>query len=334
MLAAAVVRWTGGVAAGRPRGHRCPRCRCPPRWLAGAGHPRPLAAACRRGRPPRRLARHTCHLLGALSRDPQLIGATRHRRPPLTAAASPDGDVIAVADPFDGVTFLNRVTLDEVGTVRDPAWTLEFSPDGEQLAVVANDWTPLPISIKIDPLPVLLDPRTSRSEGSSAVSRTVQRARRRIQGGMGASWPRVRRRQRTATPHDGDNVTAMVLSPDGTQVAVRTGTRSSSSMRRRCSSAACKAIPRTSTNSGSPTTARCLHRRRPIRPRSSGIIATGEPVDQLRGHAEGVGSLAFSADDATLYRVDRSRGAGLGPHRYPALHPTPRRGATRLRGPG
>lgn len=95
------------------------------------------------------------NLLAAIARNPRLIASARADEPLVALDVSPDGDIVAVSDQSGGVAFHDAGTLDVVGEFDEPASSLEFRPDGAQVALALED----------DPHSVLLiDGRTFERE--------------------------------------------------------------------------------------------------------------------------------------------------------------------------
>jgi WD40 repeat protein/DNA-binding SARP family transcriptional activator/energy-coupling factor transporter ATP-binding protein EcfA2 len=94
------------------------------------------------------------NLLAALSRSPQLIGSVRNDLVFISLEVSPDGEVVAAGLPYGSVEFYDTSTLERLGSYDElSSWKFAFRPDGEQLAVIAQDDE---ASSEIDPRPVRL----------------------------------------------------------------------------------------------------------------------------------------------------------------------------------
>jgi WD40 repeat protein len=95
------------------------------------------------------------NLLAALSRNPALVRSARSDDALITVDVSPDGKVVAVGGPFQGLSFRDADSLDELGFLGEPPGRFQFRPDGEQIAMVANPYS-IEQLIELDPLPAIL----------------------------------------------------------------------------------------------------------------------------------------------------------------------------------
>jgi WD40 repeat protein len=96
------------------------------------------------------------NLLATLSRNPALVRSARADDGLITLDVSPDGEVVAVGGPFEGVSFRDADTLEPLGSLEEPPWRLMFRPDGQQIAIAANTYSDNPTHIPFDPIPALL----------------------------------------------------------------------------------------------------------------------------------------------------------------------------------
>jgi WD40 repeat protein/DNA-binding SARP family transcriptional activator len=95
------------------------------------------------------------NLLAALSRAPAMVRSARSDDALITVDVSPDGKVVAVGGPFQGLSFRDVDSLDELGLLGEPPGRFQFRPDGEQIAMVANPYS-IEQFIEFDPLPTIL----------------------------------------------------------------------------------------------------------------------------------------------------------------------------------
>jgi DNA-binding SARP family transcriptional activator/WD40 repeat protein len=104
------------------------------------------------------------NLLAALSRNPALVRSARGDDALITVDVSPDGKVVAVGGPFQGLSLRDADSLDELGSLGEPPGRFQFRPDGEQIAVVANPYS-IEQFIEFAPLPaILVDATTFEQE--------------------------------------------------------------------------------------------------------------------------------------------------------------------------
>jgi WD40 repeat protein/energy-coupling factor transporter ATP-binding protein EcfA2 len=104
------------------------------------------------------------NLLAALSRNPALVRSARVDESLISIDVSPDGNVVAVGGPFQDVSFRDADSLDELGSFGEAPGRLQFRPDGEQIAVVANPYSIEQI-VEFPPLPaILVDATTFEQE--------------------------------------------------------------------------------------------------------------------------------------------------------------------------
>jgi WD40 repeat protein/DNA-binding SARP family transcriptional activator/energy-coupling factor transporter ATP-binding protein EcfA2 len=94
------------------------------------------------------------NLLAALSRNPALFRSARIDDGLITLDVSPNGKVVAVGGPFKGVSFRDGDSLEELGTLDEPPWRMQFRPDGKQIAMAVNPLSFGPTGFP--PIPALL----------------------------------------------------------------------------------------------------------------------------------------------------------------------------------